>query len=123
MPIASTGVLLELFAGIYVSDLEAAKEWYGRLLGSEPSMLPNDTEAVWELAEHRSIYIELEPEHAGHSEVTIFVDDLDERVAGIAARGIEPAHRETYDNGVSKVLYRDPDGNEFGIGGASAAQG
>ena len=46
----------------------------------------------------------------------MIVDDLDVRVAGIAGRGIEPASEETYDNGVRKVLYRDPDGNEIGFG-------
>jgi hypothetical protein len=65
----------------------------------------------------RSIYIRLQPEDAGHSVVTLFVDDLDERIAGIAARGIEPAERETYDNGVRKITYRDPHGNEVGLGG------
>ena len=33
-------------------------------------------------------------------------------------RGIEPASQETYGNGVLKVIYRDPDGNEIGFGGA-----
>jgi hypothetical protein len=47
--------------------------------------------------------------HALH---TVFVEDLDERVDSISARGIEPASRETYGNGVRKVIYRDPDGNE-----------
>lgn len=28
--------------------------------------------------------------------------------------------RETYSNGVRKALYRDPDGNEIGFGGAPA---
>jgi hypothetical protein len=65
-----------------------------------------------------SIYINVRPEDAGHSVVTIFVGDLDERVAGIAERGIEPANQETYGNGVRKVIYRDPDGNEIGFGGA-----
>jgi catechol 2,3-dioxygenase-like lactoylglutathione lyase family enzyme len=111
-------VLLALFAGIYVSDYQAATQWYGRLLGGEPSFIPNDTEAVWELGEHRSIYINVRTEDAGHSVVTIFVDDLDERVAGIAERGIEPAKQETYGTGVRKVVYRDPDGNEIGFGGA-----
>jgi hypothetical protein len=60
----------------------------------------------------------VQPEDAGHSVVTIFVNDLDKRVAGIAERGIEPAKREAYDNGVHKVVYRDPDGNEIGFGGA-----
>lgn len=32
-------------------------------------------------------------------------------------RGLKPAERETYSNGVRKVLYRDPDGNEVGFAG------
>jgi hypothetical protein len=46
-----------LFAGIPVSDYAAALAWYERLLGSPPSFFPHDTEAVWELAEHRSVFI------------------------------------------------------------------
>jgi catechol 2,3-dioxygenase-like lactoylglutathione lyase family enzyme len=109
---------VELFAGISVHDLEQGLAWYARLFGSEPAFLPNDVEVVWEMAEHRYVYIEQRPEHAGHGLTTLFVDDLDERVAGIAERGLEPAQRETYENGVRKVTYRDPDGNEFGYGGA-----
>jgi hypothetical protein len=45
---------------------------------------------------------------------TLLVDDPDERVNSIGARGIEPAAQETYRNGVRKVIYRDPDGNEIG---------
>jgi hypothetical protein len=113
-------VLLALFAGIYVSNYGTAMQWYVRLLGSQPSFFPNEIEAVWELAEDRSIYINVRPEAAGNSVVTLFVDDLDERVAGISERGIEPATDETYDNGVRKVTYRDPDGNEFGFGGRAS---
>jgi catechol 2,3-dioxygenase-like lactoylglutathione lyase family enzyme len=112
-------VLLALFAGIYVADVRAATTWYSRLLGHEPSFFPNDTEAVWELAENRSVYVRLDPERAGNSVVTVFVDDLDERVARLSGRGIEPAAWETYDSGVRKVVYRDADGNEVGFGGAS----
>ena len=109
---------VDLFAGLAVSDYQRALTWYARLLGSEPAFFPNATEAVWELAEHRYLYIEELPEHAGHALHTVFVDGLDERVEGISARGIEPASRETYGNGVRKVTYRDPDGNEIGFGGA-----
>ena len=42
---------MELFAGIPVADLERAKRFYSRLLGAEPSFLPNDSEAVWTLEE------------------------------------------------------------------------
>lgn len=48
----------------------------------------------------------------------ILVDDLDARVAQIAGRGLEPTKRETYENGMRKTTHRDPDGNEFGFGGA-----
>ena len=71
-----------------------------------------------ELAEHRSVYIEVRPEHAGHGLVTLFVEDFDARMAAIGERGLEPATRETYANGVRKTTYLDPDGNEFGFGGA-----
>jgi catechol 2,3-dioxygenase-like lactoylglutathione lyase family enzyme len=114
-------VTVDLFAGVSVSDYERAVDWYERLLGAEPSFLPNDIEAVWEVAEHRYVYIEVRPEHAGHALHTLFVDDLDERVAAIADRGLQPAERETYDNGVRKVTYRDPDGNDFGFGGGPAS--
>ncbi len=109
---------LDLFAGVPVSDRERALDWYGRLFGSPPAFLPDDVEAVWELAGQRYLYTDVRPEHAGHAMVTLFVDDLEERVAAIGVRGIEPALRETYDSGVRKVVYRDPDGNEIGFGGA-----
>ncbi len=109
---------LDLFAGIPVADYASVLEWYQRLLGSPPTFFPHNTEAVWELAEHRFVYIVQLPEHAGHARHTIFVDDLDALVAQVADRGLEPAKRETYSNGVRKITYRDADGNEIGFGGA-----
>ncbi|MBP2474562.1 putative enzyme related to lactoylglutathione lyase [Crossiella equi] len=111
---------VDLFAGIPVRDYETAVAWYSQLLGGPPAFLPNDVEAVWELAEHRYLYIELKPAHAGHAMQTVFVSDLDDRLAAIADRGLTPAELETYDNGVRKAIFRDPDGNEFGIGGGPA---
>ena len=108
---------LHLFAGLRVRDFGAALQWYERLLG-EASFFPHDTEAVWTIADERSIYIDEHADGAGNSAVTIFVDDLDAQVDAIAARGLEPDERETYSNGVRKVTYRDPDGNEVGFGGA-----
>jgi catechol 2,3-dioxygenase-like lactoylglutathione lyase family enzyme len=108
---------VDLFAGIYVGDWDVALDWYQRFLGSPPAFFPNDVEAVWEIDDHCFVYVQLGPEHAGHALHTLFVEDLDERVAGITKRGLEPALRETYENGVRKVTYRDPDGNELGLGG------
>ena len=108
---------LDLFAGIPVSDFAAAKPWYERLLGGEPSFLPHETEAAWQLAPHRFVFIVEDAERAGSAIPTMMVEDLDRLVAEIANRGIEPAARETYGSGARKAIYRDADGNEIGFGG------
>lgn len=107
---------VDLFAAISVSDIQKGTAWYVRFWGKEPAFLPNDAEAVWEVAEHGYVYIEARPDHAGHSRCTLFVDDLEGWIDPIMARGIEPAVRETYDNGVRHVTFRDPDGNEISFG-------
>lgn len=112
---------LDLFAGIHVRDYHAAKPWYERLLGREPAFIPHATEAVWELAEHRYLFILEAREAPGGAIITILVDDLDALAAEIASRGIEPAERVTYSNGVRKAIYRDVDGNEIGFGGAPSS--
>ena len=111
-------MVVYLFAGIPVNDYAAALVWYEKLFGNPPSFFPHDTEAVWDLAEHRSVYVEQAPGRAGHAMHTVLVDDLDVTVAGIAERGLEPAKAETYANGVRKFTYVDPEGNEFGFGQA-----
>lgn len=109
---------LDLFAGVRVSDYAEARPWYEGLLGDEPSFLAHATEAVWELAEHRFLFIEEDAEGAGRAIHTIFVDDLDALVAEIASRGIEPDERVTYPGKARKAIYRDADGNEISFGGA-----
>ena len=111
---------MDLFAGIPVTDYARAVAWYERLLGSPPSFLPNDTEAVWDVVEHGYLYVDVRPDHAGSAMHTLFVDDFDARLAATAGRGIEPVELETYDNGVRKAIFRDPDGNEIGFGGPPA---
>lgn len=111
---------LDLFAGLPVSDYPRAVDWYQRLLGGPATFQAHETECVWTLAEHRSIYVALEPAHAGHARVTFFPDDLDAFVVGAGARDVHPDRTETYDNAVRKVTFRDPDGNEIGVGGVLA---
>jgi hypothetical protein len=107
-------VRVDLFAGVPVREYASALAWYG----APPSFLPNSVEAVWEIAENRYVFIEVRPEHAGHAMHTVFVEDFDARMSGLAERGLDPAERETYENGVRKYTFRDEDGNEIGFGGA-----
>jgi hypothetical protein len=74
-------VNLDLFAGVRVSDIVAARPWYERLLGGEPAFFPNEIEAVWVLAEHQYLYLLEDRSGAGRALVTVMVDDLDATVA------------------------------------------
>lgn len=109
---------LDLFVTMHVRDHDPARDWYIRLLGAEPAFVATPTESVWELAERRWLVVEQVPEHAGHGVVTVFRDDVDAFLAAASDRGVEPDRRETYDGGVVKTVFRDPDGNEIGLSGA-----
>ena len=114
-----------LFAGLLVSDLSAAERWWTAALDSAPVMRPNDTEVVWEIGTGAYVYVDaaLDGRTPGQGEVTVFLEegeDLEARVATLAAAGIFPTLRETYDNGVRKVTCTDPDGNRLGLGAGPA---
>ena len=112
---------IDLFAGLPVRDLPTALEWYARLLGDVETFDPNDAERVFTVGEHRYLYVVRDVERAGHGLVTLFVEDREGFEAAAASRGVRPASSETYENGVTKTTYRDPDGNEVGVGGGPAS--
>jgi catechol 2,3-dioxygenase-like lactoylglutathione lyase family enzyme len=121
-----TSLEADLFAGIAVSNFDRAVDWYERLLGEPRTFEATDTEYVWTLSEHPSIDVELLPERAGHAMVTAFLadpHDLDRFVEPAVARHLHPETTQTYGNGVRKVIYRDPDGNEVGFGGLPVEDG
>ena len=71
---------------------------------------------MWEVGERRWVYIEQVPGRAGHAMHTIFVE-TSMRVLPRSPNGASaPWKRETYENGVRKITYRDADGNETGFG-------
>jgi catechol 2,3-dioxygenase-like lactoylglutathione lyase family enzyme len=105
----------ELFAGVAVADYDAALEWYERLLGGPPAFHPNDNEAVWQLAEHRWIYVVGDADRAGHALVTVLVDDLEARVPGLCQRGIDTEIRDTIP-GIRQAVVTDPEGNRITFG-------
>jgi catechol 2,3-dioxygenase-like lactoylglutathione lyase family enzyme len=102
---------MDLFAGVPVRDYTAAVAWYERLLGAPPSFLPNDTEAVWDLAEHRSVFVEHAPERAGTARHSIFVDDLDATQARVLAAGARAFDFQP--NPDHCLVYADPVGHPF----------
>ncbi|CAM3817819.1 VOC family protein [Tsukamurella ocularis] len=111
---------MDLFARLAVTDLPRAIAWGEKLFGDVESFAPNDVEHVWTLGEHVHVYAELLPQHAGHCAVTLFVDGFETFLQAASERGLHPHEVETYENGVRKAIFLDPDGNEVGIGGGPA---
>jgi predicted enzyme related to lactoylglutathione lyase len=102
-----------VFAGLAVSGVDAAIDWYERLLGKPPDMRPNDREATWRLTETASVYVVADEDRAGQSAVTMFVDDLDAELDAITRRGIPVGPIETAPGLFRRIKISDPDGNEI----------
>lgn len=113
---ALQGRVTHFFAGVAVSNYRVSLDWYQRFFGAEPSFFPNDIEAVWPLAEQRWLYIIVDADRAGGAIQTIMCGDLETTIDEIAARGITYSREELPAQGVRKVMYDDPDGNEIGLG-------
>jgi hypothetical protein len=90
-----------------VSSIGAARAWYERLFGREPDLVPNETEACWQVREGGWVYVMEEPDRAGGGLVTLIVDDLAEWDVGETA----PV------GGLRSAWLTDPDGNRIQIAG------
>lgn len=104
-----------VFAGLVVASRDRAADWYARLLGRPADMLPNDAEAAWQLADSTSLYLLEDPARAGRGVLTLIVDDLDDVVAEVAARGLSPGPPEDVGTAGRKSVLTDPDGNAVAI--------
>jgi predicted enzyme related to lactoylglutathione lyase len=103
--------ITHLFAGIPVSDYDASLEWYERLFARPPDRAPNENESVWQVAETGLIYVVRDAQRAGNALVTLIVDDLDQRLDGLAERGITTDGIVELPGVARKAAFTDPEGN------------
>jgi|SRR5579875_1547333 len=99
------------FTGLPVKDRNRSMVWYERLLGRPPTFVPNDIEAVWQLAATASLYVIVDEQRAGGGIVTLVVGDLRQTLADLKARGIDMGGVEEVGGAGFKATTRDPDGN------------
>ncbi len=107
-----------LFAGVHVSDLEASREFYERLLGRPPDLVPNEREVCWELHDGAWIVLIADPERAGGALHTLIVGDLDAFLAAARGRGLEAGPVEPVGEGMRQSVVADPDGNRLKVAAA-----
>ncbi len=100
-----------LFASVPVADLQLAIGWYEQLFGRSADIVPNENEVMWRVAGNGWLYVIEDEARAGRTVVTISVNDLDQFVADLAARGIGAGPIEAVGDSGRKAVVVDSDGN------------
>jgi predicted enzyme related to lactoylglutathione lyase len=100
-----------VFAGIPVSDFEFALAFYERLFARPADIVAKDDEVMWRVTDTGWLYLVGDPGRAGRALVTLAVDDLDEAIAGIKARGLDCTAVEVVHGAGRKACVIDPEGN------------
>ena len=99
-----------VFAGLAVTDFDAAHDWYVRLFGRSADMTPHEREAVWTATAGGSVYVVEDPEQAGSGSLTLALSDL--RSFEAALREARLAYSELAEGAAPRrLVIRDPDGN------------
>jgi glyoxylase I family protein len=66
----------DVLAGLPVSDIKAAIDWFTRLLGRGSDAEPMEGLAEWDVARHQTVQLVLDPQRAGAGMVTLQVSDI-----------------------------------------------
>jgi catechol 2,3-dioxygenase-like lactoylglutathione lyase family enzyme len=116
-------------AGVAVSDLERAREFYEGKLGLSVGIDSGDN-LQYRCAEGSVFHVYLSPEHAGRSTATLAgwgVNDVERVVDELSGRGVAFERYDegpiitdekgiaTFEGGAKVAYFRDPDGNTLSI--------
>jgi catechol 2,3-dioxygenase-like lactoylglutathione lyase family enzyme len=116
-------------AGLAVSDMNRAREFYEGKLGLSVSIDSADN-VQYRCAEGSVMHIYLSPEHAGKSTATLAswgVDDVERVVDELHSRGVTFERYDeglittdekgiaTFEGGAKVAYFKDPDGNTLSI--------
>ena len=117
-------------AGVAVSDMDRAREFYEGKLGLSVGIDSGDIVLQYRCGEGSVMHVYLSPEHAGMSTATLAgrgVDDVEEVVDELTSKGVAFERYDegpivtdergiaTFEGGAEVAYFRDPDGNTLSI--------
>jgi catechol 2,3-dioxygenase-like lactoylglutathione lyase family enzyme len=115
------------YSGFAVDDLEKAREFYGETLGLRTSVISEEGGVMsLHLAGDRDTLVYLKPDFvpATYTILNFPVDDIDEAVDELAARGVRFERYDGFEqdekgvargNGPSIAWFKDPAGNILSV--------
>jgi catechol 2,3-dioxygenase-like lactoylglutathione lyase family enzyme len=119
----------KVVAGLAVSDMNRAREFYEGKLGLSKSTGPDDNRA-YECGEGSVMHVYSSPDHAGKSTATLaswYVENIESLVDELMSKGVvfeqydegpivtDEKGIATFDGGAKVAYFRDPDGNTLSI--------
>jgi catechol 2,3-dioxygenase-like lactoylglutathione lyase family enzyme len=119
----------KMVAGLAVSDMARAREFYEGKLGLSVGIDSGDNVA-YRCAEGSVMHVYLSPEQAGKSTATLaswYVDNVEGVVDELTSKGVAFEHFElgsiitdekgisTFEGGAEVAYFKDPDGNTLSI--------
>jgi predicted enzyme related to lactoylglutathione lyase len=99
-----------LYAAVIVTDIEASKAFYAKVLGRQPDDRPMDTLVQWRGFGNAGIQLFKDPARAGNSVMTLVVSDVEKTGLSLKENGIDLGQVQQGDFGKIAQLS-DPDGN------------
>ncbi len=105
-------------ASIAVKDVNAAVQWYEKLLGKPPDSQPMPEVAEWKFERGGWLQVYQLPARAGAGSCTLAVSSIADQIAQLDALGIDTSQRSSGDK-VKTVMIVDPDGNHLAFAEAS----
>jgi catechol 2,3-dioxygenase-like lactoylglutathione lyase family enzyme len=98
-----------------VRDIDAAADWYERLLGRPADARPMPSLAEWVVTDTSTLQVFHDPANAGHTCVNLDVGSVDGAVAELRERGVTPED-VIEASAVARILpVPDPDGNTVNL--------
>jgi predicted enzyme related to lactoylglutathione lyase len=100
-----------LLAVVPVADIEAAEQWYTTLFGRSADNNPMPTLVEWQVLPAAWVQVFADPERAGRGQLNLAVDNLEDHIAELQQRGLQPGEIAEATKGVRLSTLSDPDGN------------
>jgi glyoxylase I family protein len=103
--------LQHVLAVVPVSDVQRSEQWYASLFGRPADNNPMPTLVEWQLIPGAWVQVFDDSDRAGSGLLNLAVDDLENHLAEVGARGIETEAIVEANKGVRISTVADPDGN------------
>lgn len=103
-------MIARLYGQVACADLDRSVAWFERLFDRAPDQRPMQGLAEWDVGDSGGLQLFQQPENAGHTTLTLIVDDLRAQAARLDGAGLKRGEVEPADE-TSLVRLRDPDGN------------